>query len=131
MRKESPKSAILEFGEAHVADFPVGCDMNTFKAEVDAWIDLFADQLAEDLPSTAAAAFRIANNNPLLPTTSCLLCLICTWPVTSAECEHSISGLKRVETPLRTMMGQSHLNGLAMIHVHYSTSIQYFEKVGF
>ena len=94
MRKESPKSAILEFGEAHTADFPISCNMNTFKAEMDVWIDLFADQFAGDLSSIAAEAFKIANNNPLLPTISRLLCLIWTWPVTSVECERSISGLK-------------------------------------
>ncbi len=36
-----------------------------------------------------------------------------TLPVTSCECERSISMLKLIKTSLRSSMGQDRLNGLA------------------
>ena len=41
-----------------------------------------------------------------------------TLPVTTCECERSISMLKLVKSPLRSSMGQDRLNGLAMLYYH-------------
>ena len=41
-----------------------------------------------------------------------------TIPVTSCECERSISLLGWIKTLLRSTMGQDRLNGLAMLHCH-------------
>ena len=41
-----------------------------------------------------------------------------TIPVTSCCCERSISVLFRLKTYLRNTMGQSRMNGQAMLHVH-------------
>ena len=35
------------------------------------------------------------------------------------ECEKSVSSLGRIKTALRSAMCEPHLNGLAMLHVHY------------
>ena len=39
-------------------------------------------------------------------------------PVTSCECERSISMLKLIKSPLRSTMTQERLNGLAMLYYH-------------
>ena len=41
--------------------------------------------------------------------------LAATIPVTSCECERSISMLRLIKTPLRSTMTQERLNGLAMM----------------
>ena len=47
-----------------------------------------------------------------------LLQIMATLPVTSCECERSISMLRLVKSPLRSSMGQDRLNGLAMLYYH-------------
>lgn len=42
--------------------------------------------------------------------------ITCTLPVTSAECEHSISRLHYLKTYLRSTMFEEHLNGSAMLY---------------
>ena len=46
-----------------------------------------------------------------------------TIPVTSCECEHSGSALKRLNTCLRASMGQEWVALLAMIHIIYDQKI--------
>ena len=41
-----------------------------------------------------------------------------TIPVTSCECERTISVLRRLKTYLRSSMTQERLNGLAMMSIH-------------
>ena len=78
MKEQTPKASLMKFGKAHVSDFPPGCNMDTFEAEVDAWRGMFANQPSEKLPSSADEAFRLAKDNTLLPTVSRLLSLVCT-----------------------------------------------------
>ena len=49
-----------------------------------------------------------------------LLELICTFPVTTCECERCVSSLGRIKTALRATMCEPRLNGLAMLHVQYT-----------
>ncbi len=46
-----------------------------------------------------------------------------TLPVTSCECERSISMLQLIESPLRSTMKQERLNGLAMLYYHHDVEI--------
>lgn len=46
-----------------------------------------------------------------------------TIPITSCECERSISLLRLIKTSLRSTMGQDRLNGLAMLHCHHNTEL--------
>ncbi len=52
-----------------------------------------------------------------------LLPLICTLPVTSSECERSISVLRRLKTYLRSTMGQERMTGLALTHIKYGMEL--------
>ena len=47
-----------------------------------------------------------------------------TIPVTSCSCERSISVLRGLKTYLRNTMGQSRMNGLAMLHVHREIEVK-------
>ena len=59
----------------------------------------------------------------LLPNVAFLLKLLATIPVSSAEAERSFSALKRLKTYMRSVMGQDHLIGLALMHVHCEIEI--------
>ncbi len=63
------------------------------------------------------------------PNIHTLLCIMGTLPVTSCECERSISMLKLIKTSLRSSMGQDRLNGLAMLYYHRDIAITSEEVV--
>ena len=57
------------------------------------------------------------------PNISTLINIMATLPVTSCECERSISMLKLTKTSLRSTMTQERLNGLAMMQYHRDMNI--------
>ena len=59
----------------------------------------------------------------MFPNIHILLRLICTLPVTSSECECSISVLRHLKTYLRTTMGQERMTGLAFLHIKYGMEL--------
>ena len=52
-----------------------------------------------------------------------------TIPVTSCECERSISALKLLKTPLRSTMGQERLDSLLMLFCHRDIDVSPEEVV--
>ena len=63
------------------------------------------------------------------PNIHTLIVIIVTLPITSCECEQSISMLKRLKTSLRSTMTQNRLNGLAMLLYHRDIPITADEVV--
>ena len=82
----------------------------------------WADQNSEELPNSPDLTLRQCSVK-YFPNIHTLLRIICTLPVTSCSCERSISGLRRLKTYLRSTMGQDRLNGLALMHFHYSINV--------
>ena len=60
----------------------------------------------------------------LYPNISVLLKIACTSPVTSCECERSASSLRRLNNYMRASMGKSRLSSLALLHIHYDTTVE-------
>ena len=58
-----------------------------------------------------------------------LLQIACTLPVTSCECEHSASTLRRLNTYFRASMTEERLTNLALIHINYESSVDREEVV--
>ena len=83
---------------------------------------------SQPLPDTPADALMLASDS-LFPNIHCLLRLVCTIPVTSCECERSVSVLRRLKTYLRLSMGQDRLSGLALMHIQYGMEIDYDEVI--
>ena len=75
-----------------------------------------------DMPSKPADTILQCDSN-YFPNIITLLRIICTLPVTSCSCERSISVLKCLKTYLHSTMGQTRLNGLALMHFNYGMSI--------
>ena len=130
LRDASAKADILEFGKAYQSDFPTASpNLDALSAEIDLWIAILKSLPISEHPATVAEALRLAMGNPLIPTVSRLLRLVCTWPVTSCECERSISALNRVKTSLRASMSQIRFNGLVMLHVHYNRKLSHLDVI--
>jgi hypothetical protein len=73
-------------------------------------------------PETVAGALKICCKTDF-PNIFIILKIIATLSVTSCKCERSNSELSLLKTYLRTTMGQSRQNGLALMHVHYSLEL--------
>ncbi|KAL8588058.1 hypothetical protein ACOMHN_012096 [Nucella lapillus] len=69
------------------------------------------------IPSSAAEALHHCDSR-FYPNLHKLLQLVCTLPITTSECERSISRLRTLKTYLRSTMGESRLNGLALMQIH-------------
>ena len=80
------------------------------------WVGSEAE-LAENL-NTAAKALPHADQD-YFPNIRTLILIMTTLPVTSCECERSISLLRLVKSTLRTTMTEDRLNGLALMQYHH------------
>ena len=81
-----------------------------------------------ELPSTPSNTLLHANES-MFPNIRKLLHIISTLPVTSCECEWSISVLRRLKSYLRTTMGQQRMTGLALMHIKYGMDLNLDEIV--
>ena len=63
------------------------------------------------------------------PNIHALLVIITALPVTSCECERSISLLRHLKTSLRSTMGEDRLNSLALLKCHREVDIDPEEVV--
>ena len=74
------------------------------------------------LPDTPSKSLEHADES-MFPNIHILLHLICTLPVTSSECDCSISVLRRLKKYLRSTMGQERMTGLALMHIEYGMEL--------
>ena len=95
----------------------------SFDTELDLWQQKWAaeHQRASAL-NTPEKALAHADSD-FYPNIQVLLRVMATLPVTSCECERSISMLKLVKSPLRSSMRQDRLNGLAMLYYHRTVEL--------
>ena len=82
----------------------------------------------QPLPDTPVDALAFASTS-IFPNIHQLLRLVCTIPVTSCECECSVSVLRCLKTYLWSSMGQERLSGLALMHVHYGMELDLEEII--
>ena len=75
-----------------------------------------------DVAKDAAASLNAADN-AFFPHIHTCLELVCTFGVTSAECERIISALHRLETYMRSTMTEDRINGFAMSHIYYCVEV--------
>ncbi|XP_052268766.1 52 kDa repressor of the inhibitor of the protein kinase-like [Dreissena polymorpha] len=73
-------------------------------------------------PTTLQGAVEQCDSQ-LYPNIYTVLSIACVFPVTSCECERSISALGLVKTKLRSSMGQDRLSALCLLSVHRDIDI--------
>ncbi|CAG2217203.1 unnamed protein product [Mytilus edulis] len=108
---------IKHFVDFYHTDLP---SPSTMLSELRLWQKTRESMLSK--PETVAGALKVCCKTDY-PNISVILKIIATMGVTSCECERSNSELSLLKTYPRTTMGQSRLNGLALMHVHYSLEL--------
>ena len=102
-----------------------------FTAELDLWQNYWCSDecisTAEKLDTPEKALKNMEKD--LYPNIYVLLVLAATIPVTSCECERSISMLRLIKTPLRSTMSQERLNGLAMMQYNHHIPLEADEVI--
>ncbi len=74
------------------------------------------------IPNTIPETVKMIDNT-LFPNISSALKVLACIPITTCECERSVSKLRLLKTYSRSTMGASRLNGLALLHVHYTMPV--------
>ena len=113
-----PKPTIEELVDYYGEDLPSPSSLST---ELHIWKCKWSSA-TEALPNTPADALTFAKL-AMFPNIHRILRLTCTLPVTSCECERSVSVLRRLKTYLRSTTSQERLCGLALMHMNYSMNI--------
>ena len=113
-----PKPTMEEIVEYYGEDLPAPSSLGT---ELHIWKCKWSSS-TEALPDTPADALMFARQ-AIFPNNHSILRLVCTLPVTSCECERSISVLRRLKTYLRSTTSQERLCGLALMHMNYSMGL--------
>ena len=91
--------------------------VRSFDVELDLWQNTgSSDSEATEL-DTPEKVLPAADHD-YYPNIHTLIVILATLPITSCECEWSISMLRLVKTALRSTMSETRLNGLAMLQYH-------------
>lgn len=112
-----------ELTDQFSADLP---SPDMFPQEFKRW-KLMSAQLDKP-PTTIAASIKICDSD-IYPNINTLLTIAATWPVTTCECERSFSGLRRLNTYLRSTQTSERLDSLAMMHVHRDLPVNIGEVI--
>ena len=112
------KTPFLEFVNMYSADVPHS--QRLLQAEM----DIGRRTGLEDFPDTIVKTLHLAHDlKATFPAIFTALRILGTIPVTSCQCERSISSLRQLKTFLRSTMEQERLNGLALMLVHRDITI--------
>ena len=93
----------------------------TLSQEIELWRRKWTDH--QTPPATLQETLK-ACNGQLYPNIKTVLQITATFPVTSCECERSISTLGIVKTKLRATMGQDRLTGLCLLSRHRDIHVE-------
>ena len=83
----------------------------------------------KDIPSTVQATLP-ATDPDLFPNILRAFQILAVVPITTCECERSVSTLRRLKTYLRNTMSQDRLTGLALMHVHRNLHVNIEDIMG-
>ena len=74
-------------------------------------------EAGQDIPSTVKTTLE-ATDEHLYPNIFSVLKTLAVLPVTTSECERSVSTLRRLTTYMRSAMTGRRINALALMNVH-------------
>ena len=103
----------------------------SFECELNLWQNYWNSErcltIAEGLDTPAKVLKH--TDKDMYPNIYTLSVIMATLPVTSCECERSISMLRHIKSSLRSTMGQNRLNGLAMLYYNRHITLEPDEVV--
>ena len=119
------KKEFLSFVEAYKDDVP---SYYSTTAEIQLWEIFWKGNTGIKVPGTIGESLK-AVDKVVFPNVYTCLKILSVVPVTSCECERSISALRRMKTWLRSTMGQERLNGLALMHINSDITVNIEEGI--
>ena len=125
--KEADSSLEEELIEHYHDDFT--CP-STLQQELHMWKCKWKLVEKSGLPYTSSEALDHANES-MFPNIHILLQLICTFPVTSSECDCSINVLRHLKTYICSTIGQAKVTGLALMHIKYGMELNLVDMINF
>ena len=109
-------SGFLQFVEPYKEDLP---DFDCLRSEMDIWEMYWTQKFVGKLPDRISDTLKeTVSMKTTFPDIFCAMCILGTIPITTCECERSISSLRRLKSYLRSTMSQNRLNRLAALHIH-------------
>ncbi len=118
------KGKFMDFFNHYINDMP---SPTSIDAELDIWYGYWKSNPQNgDLPLTISDtlhAMQYVRLRGVFPNIHASLRILATLPVTSCECERSISQLRLIKTYSRSTMCNERLNGLALLHMHKDISV--------
>ena len=90
------------------------------------WREEYKGSIPSSIAETLKKTFPMRASFPNIYATPRLLATI---PVTSCECERSISVLRRLKTYLGNTMGEGRLNALSLMSIHRDIPIHFHEVI--
>ena len=96
--------------------------------EVMRWKEKWSSEDSANRPTDLQTALKACDKDDF-PNIFVFLRIACTVPVTSCENERANSTLKNLKTFLRNNMGQERLSSLALMHIHYSSAIDFDDVI--
>ena len=119
------KTEFMKFASAYKDDMP---DYRTFHAELGLWETSWKKGFEKVQYSTIADTIRNCDEIAF-PNIFTALKILAVVPVTTCECERSISALRRMKTWLRNTMENERLNGLAQMHINEDINVDVDEVI--
>ena len=110
----------------HGEDLPDVESLDALEAEIQQWMTRWKSVggSTDLLPDSPHACLRDESiKSGMFPNIAMVLRLIATVPVTTCECERSVSDLRRLKSYLRSTMSQDRLSSLALMHIHYGHKV--------
>ena len=113
------KTEFMKFVSAYEDDMP---NFKTIHAELELWETSYKKGFEKVAYDSVADTLRNCNELPF-PNIFAALKILAVVPVTTCECERSVSALCRIETWLQNTMVNERLNGLAQMHINDDITI--------
>ena len=106
------KEKFLMFLSFYKFDLP---HFSLIHAELELWEEFWNEKT--ELPSTISDTLKFMDMRGF-PNILGASHILATIPITSCECERSISTLRRIKTYTRSTMSENRMNGLALMSIH-------------
>nr|XP_047137463.1 52 kDa repressor of the inhibitor of the protein kinase-like [Hydra vulgaris] len=106
------KEKFLIFLNFYKSDLP---HFSSINAELELWEEFWKEKT--ELPSTISDTLKFMDMRGF-PNILEAFHILATIPITTCECERSISTLRRIKTYTRSTMSENKLNGLALMSIH-------------
>ena len=119
------KAEFMKFVSAYEDDMP---DYRTIHAELELWETSWKKGFEKVQYSSVADTLRNCNEIAF-PHIFTALKILAVLPVTTCECERSVSALRRMKTWLRNTMENERLNGLAQMHINADINVDVDEVI--